>query len=67
MAPNPRYRWLQIAGIVTLVLAAAVLVLALRHQAKEKREREDIGLRAQEMMNQIEAEAQRMENAAAAK
>ncbi|MBB5710151.1 hypothetical protein [Sphingomonas xinjiangensis] len=67
MAPNSRYRWLQIAGIVTLVLAAAVLVLALRHQAKEKREREDIGLRAQEMMNQIEAEAQRMEKAAAQK
>lgn len=65
MAPNSRYRWLQIAGIVTLVLAAAMLVLALRHSAKEQRERQDIGLRAQEMMNQIEAEAQRMEREAA--
>lgn len=65
MTATPRYRWLQIAGIVTLVLAVAVALLAWRHAAEEKRRREDVGVRAAAMMNEIEAEAQRMENAAA--
>ena len=64
MTPQSDSRWLQIAGYVTLALAALMLVLALQKHAQEKRAREDVGLRAEAMMNRIEAEAQRMENAA---
>jgi type VI protein secretion system component VasK len=64
MTPQSDYRWLQIAGFVTLALAALVLVAALNRAASEKRTREDVGVRVQEMMNTLEAEAQRMENAA---
>jgi type VI protein secretion system component VasK len=63
--PNPNYRWLQIAGIAVLVLAALVLAYAWHRTSENRRQREDIGVRAQEMMNQIEAEAARMENATA--
>ncbi|WP_448663541.1 hypothetical protein ACG3SL_02390 [Sphingomonas sp. CJ20] len=66
MAPEPSYRWLRIAGLVTLALAAALAVYAWRHAAEEQRRRDDVGARVQETMRQIEAEAQRMENAAAA-
>ena len=61
-----RYRWLQIAGFITLALAAVIAVIAFRQAAEEKRQREDVGARAEEMMNRIEAEVQRMENAASA-
>ena len=64
MAPTPDYRWLRIAGFVTLGLAALVAFFAWRQAAEDKRHREDIGVRAHEMMNRIEAEAARMENAA---
>jgi hypothetical protein len=63
--PNPNYRWLQIAGIAVLMLAALILTLALHRAGEEKRKREDIGARAQAMMNAIEAETARMENSAA--
>ncbi|MBO9621345.1 MAG: hypothetical protein J7500_01405 [Sphingomonas sp.] len=65
MAPAPQYRWLQIAGVATLLLAVLMVVLALQRHAEDRRKQEDIGARAEEMMNRIEAEAQRMEREAA--
>ena len=62
---SSNYRWLQIAGIAVLVLAALVLAFAWHRASEDKRYREDIGVRAQAMMNQLEAEAARMENASA--
>lgn len=65
MAPDPRYRWLQVAGIATLLLAVLMLVLAVQRTEEERRKRDDIGARAAEIMNQIEAEAARIEREAA--
>ena len=64
MTPDRDYRWLRIAGFATLALAGLMLGVAINQHAQEQRARRDIGLRAEEMMNRIEAEAQRMENAA---
>jgi hypothetical protein len=59
-----RYRWLGHAGAAVLVLAALVVVLALRRGAEEERVREDVGARTAEIMNRIEAEAARIEREA---
>lgn len=59
-----KYNWLRIAGFVTLGLAALLLAYALWHAGSEPQP-DDIGVRAEAMMNAIEAEAQRMENASA--
>ncbi|UZK65989.1 hypothetical protein [Sphingomonas sp. M1-B02] len=67
MAPSSEYRWLQIAGFVTLALAALLAVIAWREAGEEQRKREDVGARAAAMMNRIEAEVQRIENAASQK
>lgn len=64
MASN--HNWLRIAGFVTLGLALILLVYALWHAGSDRRKADDIGARAEAMMNAIEAEAQRMENASAA-
>jgi len=66
MAPQSQYRWLRIAGFVTLALAALVAVYAWRHAVEERHRREDIGRRVNETMNLLEAEAQRISNEAAA-
>jgi hypothetical protein len=65
MAPAPDHRWLQIAGIATLLLAVLMAVLAVQRHEEERRERDDIGARAAEIMNRIEAEAARIEREAA--
>ena len=62
--PTP-YRGLQIAGIVTLLLAALMVVLAVQRHEEAQRSREDVGARAAEIMNRIEAEANRIEAEAA--
>lgn len=64
MASEPRYRWLGIAGLVALALAAAMLFLAWRESERDRRARADVGVRAEAMMNAIEAEARRMEREA---
>ncbi|WP_404334414.1 hypothetical protein AB2M62_13195 [Sphingomonas sp. MMS12-HWE2-04] len=66
MASDRHYRWLRIAGFVTLALAALVALYAWRHAAEERHRRDDVGVRTQAMMNQLEAEAQRISNEAAA-
>jgi len=65
MAPAPDHRWLRIAGAATLLLAALMVVLAMQRRDEDRRARDDIGARAAEIMNRIEAEAQRMEREAA--
>lgn len=65
MAPPSDHRWLQVAGIVTLLLAVLVAVLAVQRHEEDRRKRDDIGARAAEIMNQIEAEAARIEREAA--
>jgi hypothetical protein len=65
MAPSSDYRWLQVAGAVTLLLAVLVVVLAVQRHAEDRRKRDDIGARAAEIMNRIEAEAARIEREAA--
>lgn len=66
MAVSPSHRWLGVAGAVTLALAALVLVFAWQRHAEERRAAEDVAARAGVVMNQLEAEAARMERAAAA-
>jgi hypothetical protein len=58
-------RWLQIAGIATLLLAVLMVVFAFQRHAEDRRKRDDIGARAAEIMNRIEAEAARIEREAA--
>lgn len=65
MAQPTPYRWLRIAGFATLALAALMVMLAVRHHEEERRSREDVGARAAEIMNRIEAEANRIEAEAA--
>ncbi|MGK6354632.1 hypothetical protein ACMGDH_05330 [Sphingomonas sp. DT-207] len=65
MASDPQYRWLQIAGVVMLLLAVLMVVLAVQRHEEDHRKRDDIGARAAEIMNQIEAEAARIEREAA--
>lgn len=64
MVPAPAHRWLQIAGVATLLLAVLMVVLAMQRREQDRRKHEDIGARAEAIMNQIEAEAQRMEREA---
>lgn len=59
------YRWLRIAGFATLALAALMVVLAVQRHEEERRSRDDVGARAAEIMNRIEAEANRIEAEAA--
>ncbi len=66
MNPDSDTRWLRIAGFVTLALAALVALYAWHEAGEAKRTREDVRIRADETMARIEAEARRMENAAAA-
>lgn len=66
MTRNTEYRWLRVAGLLTLALAVLVGVYAWHQAGQEARRREDIRVRTDEAMARIEAEVQRMENAAAA-
>lgn len=57
-------RWLQLATAVTAAALLFMIVVAWRSAQEERRRAEDVGARAAELMNRIEAEAARMENSA---
>lgn len=57
-------RWLQLATVVTAAALLFMIVVAWRSAQEEQRRAEDVGARAQEVMDRIEAEAARMENSA---
>jgi type VI protein secretion system component VasK len=57
------YRWLGIGAVVALALAAFLAVVAVRRAGEDHRRANDIGARAEQVMDRIEAETNRLENA----
>jgi len=66
MAEPKSYRWLSAGALVALALAAFVAVVALRHAAADHTSATDVKVRADQTMQRIEAEVDRLENEAAA-
>jgi type VI protein secretion system component VasK len=66
MAEQKSYRWLSAGALVALALAAFVAVVALRHASDDHSRATDVKVRADQTMQRIEAEVDRLENEAAA-
>jgi hypothetical protein len=66
MAEPKSYRWLSAGALVALALALFVALLGLRHGANDRARDRDIRARADRTIERIEAEVDRLENAAAA-
>ncbi|MGN7998544.1 hypothetical protein [Sphingomonas sp. 22176] len=66
MAEQKSYRWLSAGALVALALAVFVAVVAVRHAASDHTRATDVKVRADQTMQRIEAEADRLENEAAA-
>ena len=66
MAEPKSYRWLSAGALVALALAAFVAVFALRHDSDDHSRATDVKVCADQAMQRIEAEVDRLENEAAA-